>query len=124
MSNTTICGDPQQLAKDELVEEYEKLGESYRQLKLVEDCRLQQNYELKRCLETATNAEAYLSQELESIASVHNGEMEQLKQRHAGELAGVKKKQAEADQNVLTLEGWRGIINKYFNLIFTVSNFV
>lgn len=105
MSNTTIISDPQQLTKDDLVEEYDKLADAHRLLKQSEDRHLQHIYELKRSLQTATNAETYLSAELDAISSVHNGDLELLRQRHGAELESIRRKHAETQETMVGLEG-------------------
>lgn len=105
MSNTTIVADVFQLTKDDLIDEYEKLADAHRQLKLSEDAHLQHIHELKRSLQTATNAETYLAAELETITSVHNAEIAQLRHGHETEMEAARKKHADALDTVVGLEG-------------------
>lgn len=116
MSNTTILSDFQQLTKDDLIDEYEKLADAHRQLKLSEDAHLQQIHELRRSLQTATNAETYLAAELDSISSVHIGEIEQMRLKHGTELDAVRKKHAEAMEIVSGLEGIYIDADRWFNI--------
>lgn len=105
MSNTPILSDLNQLGKDDIIDEYDKLADAYRQLKLSEDAHLQQIHEIRRSLQTATNAETYLASELDSITSVHNKEMEQLRLKHGTEIDAVRKKHTESLETIVGLEG-------------------
>lgn len=113
MSNTTIVSDVFQLTKDDLISEYERLSDLYRQLKSSEDAHLQQIHEIRRNLQTATNAETYLAAELETITSVHNGELNKLRIKHGTEMDSLRKKHTESLESIVGLEG---IFPKYLML--------
>lgn len=81
--NTTILSDLQHLTKDEITDEYEKLSKEYVRLKTINENGIQQIYELKRSLQTATNAESYLAAELEAISAVHADEIKELLSKHS-----------------------------------------
>ncbi|XP_017110690.1 protein Spindly [Drosophila elegans] len=57
------------LSVDDIVEEYKLLHDRHQQLKVQSDQDAQRIYELKRNLDTALAAEAYLTQELEQLSS-------------------------------------------------------
>lgn len=104
-ANSTIISDPSQLTNSDLVEEYDKLSGAYRQLQRTEERQLQQIYELKRNLQTVTNAETHLTAELEFITGGHAVEMDKQQQRHRTELAEMRVKLSEAQEANASADG-------------------
>lgn len=76
--------------KDDLLEEYNRLSTSYVQLKKSEDDYRQQIHELKRSYQVAVNAEAFLSNELETISSMHKRELDEITSKLHSELEDGK----------------------------------
>lgn len=104
-ANSTIICDPGQLTNSDLIEEYDKLGGAYRQLQRTEERQLQQIYELKRQLQTVTNAETHLTAELEFIAGGHAAELAKQQQRHRAELGETRSKLTEAQEANASADG-------------------
>lgn len=67
--NHTIIAETSHLSHDELLLEYEKLGDQYLELRRVNEESLQKIHELKRNLQVSLAAESYLSQELEAATT-------------------------------------------------------
>lgn len=87
-------------SQDEIISEYKKLLEKYRQLKSAHDEDQQKIYELKRSWETASAAESYLSQELELVTASQTSEIEKVQQKFQSEVDDLKKKYSEATSDV------------------------
>ncbi|XP_055837772.1 protein Spindly [Episyrphus balteatus] len=79
---------------EDLQEEYQKLKEKCSQLIALSDQDRQRIHELKRSLDTATAAEAYLSQELEQLSSVQTSQDDAALQKKQNEIDELKKRQA------------------------------
>lgn len=86
--------DVSSISIEELQEEYQKLKEKYSQLCALSDSDRQRIHELKRSLDTATAAEAYLSQELEQLSSVQTSQDDVLLHKKQNEIDELKKRQA------------------------------
>lgn len=78
-ANQTIIADVQSLTGDELAEQYHRLADVYRTLKRSHEEELQTSYELRRNYQTASESVTYMSAELESIDSVHKGELGEIR---------------------------------------------
>lgn len=105
-ADQTIIQDPSLLSPEELIEEYERLSRFYTSAKETCDINAQTIYELKRSLKTATNAEEYLSNELDVITAVHTTEIEKVHSKYAVELEENKTKVADLknSNNLLEIE--------------------
>lgn len=102
--NTTELPDFSTLSQDEIIQEYEKLHEYYQQLKRLQDEDKQKIYELTRNLDTANATGAYLSTELELLASNQTTAIEELQQKHNNEIEILKKKYSELLSDYTLLE--------------------
>lgn len=90
--------------KDDLLEEYNRLNTSYVHLKKSEEDYRQQIHELKRSNQIALNAEAYLSNELETISSIHKRELNELTSKLNSELEDVRSKCVSVQEDNIALE--------------------
>lgn len=90
--SSTIKMDLSGYEKDDLLEEYNRLSTSYVQLKKSEDDYRQQIHELKRSYQVALNAEAFLSNELETISSMHKSELDEVTSKLHSEIEDGKSK--------------------------------
>lgn len=102
--NTTIFQDPASLSHDDLVDEYEKISQRYTDVKQSEDSCQQQIYEIKRQLELSGKRESYLTQELETITEVHDGELAKLREKQRADAEEMRQRLAEAKETIGGLE--------------------
>lgn len=102
--NTTIFQDPASLSHDDLVDEYEKISRRYAELKQSEDSCQQQIYEIKRQLELSGKRESYLTQELETITEVQDGELSALREKQRTDAEEMRQRLAEAKETIGGLE--------------------
>lgn len=79
---------------EDLQEEYHKLRERCSQLIFVNEQDTQRIHELRRSLETATAAEAYLVQELEQLSSAQTSQDDALLHKKQNEVDELKKRQS------------------------------
>lgn len=93
-----------ELSKDDIIEEYEKLYGNNKNLQELQESYLQKIYELKKNLQTATNAEQFLSCELETISLVHEKNVSDANAKHQLELNEYKTKYANVQETNLSLE--------------------
>lgn len=94
------------LTRDELLEEYSELLGKYQELRSVKDENAQRIHELKRALDTAEAAQAYLSQELEHV-SKHNANTvddDIIEQRMKTEEWCKKSQRLQEELNILNSE--------------------
>lgn len=106
MSNTTFrrTTDLSTLATEDIIDEYDRIWTAYQELKTADEQYRQEIHGLKRALNTATNAESYLSAELDTIDSAHRNEIAELQQKHRDELDDARDKCARHQDNVAELE--------------------
>lgn len=98
--------DLNSLSVDDIVEEYKLLHNRHQQLKSQSDQDAQRIYELKRNLDTALAAEAYLTQELEQLStqpqdtnsSWNTQELEELRRKYRNLQAEQESLQLDYDQ--------------------------
>lgn len=102
--NYTIIANPQSLTQDELLDEFEGLSRTYRSLKETHENDLQKIYELKRNNQTLLATESYLSNELETINSATQKEIESINQKHQIALDSLKNEIAKLKENQELLE--------------------
>lgn len=86
--------DISSISIEDLQEEYSKLKSKYNQLIVLSDQDRQRIHELKRSLDTATAAEAYLSQELEQLTSTQTSQDDALLNKKQNEIDELKKRQS------------------------------
>ncbi|XP_055919820.1 protein Spindly [Eupeodes corollae] len=86
--------DISSISFEDLQEEYQKLKEKWSQMVSQSEQDRQRIHELKRNLDTATAAEAYLSQELEQLSSVQTSQDDALLHKQQNEIDELKKRQA------------------------------
>lgn len=92
------------LTRDELIEEYCKLFERFQDLRESNEMDTQKIYELRRSLDTATAAQAYLSHELEQYANADDKETEMILQKTQSELQEVKRKCSKLEASLSNLQ--------------------
>lgn len=90
--------------RDELLEEFCKLFDRYQDLKEANEADTQKIHELKRSLETAQAAEAYLSQELEQYTNSDNNEDDNELQKSLSELADLRKRYTKLEASYSALQ--------------------
>ncbi|XP_073822463.1 spindle apparatus coiled-coil protein 1 spindly [Musca autumnalis] len=91
-------------SRDELLEEFCKLFDRYQDLKESNEADTQKIHELKRSLDTATAAQAYLSQELEQYTSSENNQDDNELQKALSELAELRKRHSKLELSYNTLQ--------------------
>lgn len=102
--NSTILSDPNSLSKDELVDEYDKLSIAYKNEKKSNERFKQTIHELKLNLQTAQNAESFLSTELDAIQSTQSTIIKDIIEKHQIELENLRKRYEEAKEFNLSQE--------------------
>lgn len=102
--DNSIVSDPSLLTSEYLVEEYQKLSNLYINMKKTCDEDLQIIHDLKRSLKTAESGEVFLSNELESITSVHDKEIENLNAKHLETIEEIKNNNKNYREVSVTLE--------------------
>ncbi|XP_061389338.1 protein Spindly [Musca vetustissima] len=91
--------------RDELLEEFCKLFDRYQDLKESNEADTQKIHELKRSLDTAVAAQAYLSQELEQYTSSENCQDDANElQKTLSELAELRKRYSKLELSYNTLQ--------------------
>ncbi|KAM7353157.1 spindle apparatus coiled-coil protein 1 spindly [Cochliomyia hominivorax] len=90
--------------RDELLEEYCKLFDRFQDLRESNEADTQKIHELKRSLDTATAAQAYLSQELEQYTNSDSNEVENELHKTQAELMETKKKYNKLEISFNTLQ--------------------
>lgn len=100
MNEVTIISDVSALSADDLVTEYNKLANHYRNTKeYVEKCE-QELFEVKRNMELSSKREKFLNQELESITEVHEKELIDATNKHNVEINHFRSRVAQAEQMI------------------------
>lgn len=90
--------------RDELLEEFCKLFDRYQDLKESNEADTQKIHELKRSLDTAVAAQAYLSQELEQYTSNESNQDDNELQKALSELAELRKRYSKLEISYNTLQ--------------------
>ncbi|XP_037810802.1 protein Spindly [Lucilia sericata] len=91
-------------SRDELLEEYCKLFDRFQDLRESNEADTQKIHELKRSLDTATAAQAYLTQELEQYTNSDSNEIEHDLHKTQAELLDMKKKYGKLEGSFTTLQ--------------------
>lgn len=90
--------------RDELLEEYCKLFDRFQDLRESNEADTQKIHELKRSLDTATAAQAYLSQELEQYTNSDSNELENELHKTQADLSDMKKKYSKLEVSFNALQ--------------------
>lgn len=106
LSSIVLC-DPHSLSREELIDEYDKLSSAWKAYineKRANESHKQTIHELKLSLQTAQNAESFLSTELDAIQSSHSSIIKEIIDKNQIELDNLRKRYDEAKELNLSQE--------------------